>query len=76
MNSTIQMKPEILALEIKESDRMLQILYESLYSEYDFMPSWSNLFYKAPETTPGYCARTLRHALNNLQHEYLCTPIK
>lgn len=70
-----QMKPEIMRLEIKDSDRMLEILYRSLYSDYDFMPPWESITYQAPETTPGYCVRTLRNALNELQKEFLCTPI-
>jgi hypothetical protein len=69
------MLPEILALPIEESDRMLRVLYESLYSEYDFMPDWHTVQYQAPETQAGYCVRTLRHALNKLQLEFLITPI-
>ena len=75
MANSIPMRPEVLKLEISEDDRMLQVLYESLYSDYDFMPNWHTLQYQAPETTPGYCVRTLRHALNRLQHEFLITPI-
>jgi hypothetical protein len=68
------MEREVLEIEISDKDLMLQTMYESVYRkliENGYMPPWEDVFYHAPETTPGYAVRLLQHGLNRLRYFHL-----